>query len=102
LHSTRADQPAGALERLAADGSVTIAGALPVAGADVVALRRQGLPLPHFPHDRPHARLVTGDRIPGQVVAVAGEKVRFLADLGTPQEIPLPLSSLAAVWCTDR
>jgi hypothetical protein len=101
LFSTRDDQPAGALERLTADGAVTIAGAPPVAGADVVALRRRGLPLPHFPHGR-HALFVNGDRLPGQVVAVADDKVRFAADLGAPQELTVPLSALAAVWCTDR
>ncbi len=102
LYSAREDRPAGALVRLAADGSVQVAGAPPVAGADFVALRRPGQAPPHFPHDRPHALFVHGDRLPGTVLAIAGEKVRFRADLGTPQELSLPLSSLAAVWFTER
>jgi hypothetical protein len=102
LYNTGDDLPAGVLVRLTADGTTQLSGSPPVAGADVVALRRQGQAPPHFPHDRSHAVLVSGDRLPGRVVAVAGEKMRFQADLGTPQEIDLPLSSLAAVWCTER
>ena len=102
LHGTRPDLPAGPLVRLDADGSAQVAGAPPVAGADLVALRRRGLPPPHFPHDRPHALFVNGDRLPGEAVAVTGDDVRFRADLGAPQELTVPLSALAAVWFTER
>jgi hypothetical protein len=102
LHSTRADQPAGALVRLAADGSAQVAGAPPVAGADLVSLRRQGLPPPPFPHARRHALLVNGDRLPGEVLAIDGDQARVRADLGSQQELVVPLSALAAVWFTDR
>jgi hypothetical protein len=100
LHSTHDAQPAGPLVRLDADGTAKVAGAPPVSGADVVALRLQGLAPPHFPHDRPHALFANGDRLPGRVVAIAGDKVHFQADLGAPQGLTIPLSSLAAVWCT--
>jgi hypothetical protein len=102
LYSTRDDQPAGALVRLGTDGTTELAGAAPVPGTDVVSLRRQGLPVPHFPHDRPHALFGNGDRLPGRVIAVTGDNVRFQADLGAPQELTVPLSSLAAVWFTER
>jgi hypothetical protein len=102
LHSTRLDQPAGALVRLDADGSAQVAGAPAVTGAELVALRRVGLPMPQFPHDRPHALMVTGDRLPGNAVAINGDDLRVLADLGTPQEVTIPLPSLSAVWFTER
>jgi hypothetical protein len=101
LTSTRDDSPTGPVVRLAADGTIQIGNAAPVAGADVVSLRRQGQPPPPFPHDRPHARFVNGDRVPGRLVSVADDKVRFLAELGTPQEISVPLSSVAAVWLSE-
>jgi hypothetical protein len=86
---------------LDADGAVQLGGAPVIAGADVVALRRQGQPPPHFPHDRPHALFANGDRVPGNVLTIADDKVRFLADLGTPQELTVQMSALAAVWITD-
>jgi hypothetical protein len=101
LQSNRDDLPTGPLVLLTSDGTVQVGGAPPVAGADVVALRRQGLPPPHFPHDRPHALFANGDRLPGRIVAIADDRVRFLADLGTPQELTVPVSSLTAVWLTD-
>jgi hypothetical protein len=102
LHSTRPDQAVGALLRLAADGSAQVAGGPAVPGGELVALRRVGLPMPQFPHDRPHALLVTGDRLPGTAVAITGDDLRFLADLGGPQDVTIPLPSLAAVWFTER
>jgi hypothetical protein len=42
-----------------------------------------------------------GDRVPGRMLAITDDKVRFIADLGMPQEMTLPLSSLAAVWLTE-
>src|SRR5437868_14215613 len=53
LHSIRDDLPAGPLVRLDADGTAQVGSAPPVAGADVVALRRQDLPPSHFPQTRP-------------------------------------------------
>jgi hypothetical protein len=100
LQSTRNEQSAGPLSRLAADGAVQLGAARSVAGADVVSLRLQGA-APHFPHDRPHLRLANGDRIPGRLLSITGDKLQFVADLGTPQEITVPLSALTAVWLTD-
>jgi hypothetical protein len=101
VHGTRDDLPAGPFVRLDADGTVRVGESPVVAGGAVVAVRRRGQPPPHFPNDRPHARLVNGDRIPGRVVSVADDRLRFLADLGVPQELTIPLSAVAAVWLTD-
>jgi hypothetical protein len=101
LHSIRDDLPAGPLVRLSSDGTAQVGTAELVGGPGVVAIRRQGQSPPHFPHDRAHAHFANGDRIPGRIISIANDKVRFLADLGTPQELNVPLSALAAVWLTD-
>ena len=101
VHSTHDEEPAGPLVRLAADGGVQVGNAAAIAGADVVALRRIGTPLPQFPHDRPYIRLTNGDRIPGRLVSITGEKLLFQADIGKPQEITAPLSAVSAVWLSD-
>jgi hypothetical protein len=102
ISCTRDDQPSGPLVRLAADGTAQVGGATPVPGAEIVALRRQGLPPPHFLHDRPYARFANGDRIPGRLLSIIDDKARFVADLGAPQEVPIPLSALSAIWLTDE
>jgi hypothetical protein len=101
LQSVRDDLPTGPLTRLTADGAVQIGAAPAIAEADVVALRRRGLPPPHFPHTLPHVRLANGDRIPGRIQSIENDKLHFLADLGTTQEITLPVSALTAIWLTD-
>lgn len=102
LHSVRDDRLAGPLVRLDADGTLQLAGSPAVAGADVVALRRRDLPSPHFPHDRPYALFANGDRLPGLVLNIVGDTVRFRADLGVAHEMRLPLSTLAALFFTER
>ena len=57
--------------------------------------------VPAFPHHRPHIRLTNGDRIPGRLVSITGEKLLFQAELGKPQEITVPLSAVSAIWLTD-
>jgi NPCBM/NEW2 domain len=101
LHSTRDDEPAGALVRLDAT-AVQVAGAVAVPVADCVALRRRDLPPPHYPHDRPHAVLANGDRLPGRAVAVTGDQLQFRAELGREQDLTIPLTALSAVWFTPR
>jgi hypothetical protein len=101
LHSTRDDLPAGPLIRLTADGTTQVGTGLAVPGPDVVALRRMAGSPPHFPHDRPNVLFANGDRLPGRVLAIANDKLRFLADLGTPNELTVPLSALTAAWITD-
>jgi hypothetical protein len=101
VHSTRAELPAGPLVRLAADGTVRVGDGSAVPGNEVVALRRQGLAPPIFPHEQQYAQFVNGDRLPGTLVGIQGDKARFLADLGGPQEIAIPVSALAAIWLTE-
>src|SRR5436309_11920764 len=101
LHSTADAPPAGALTKLDAT-SVQVVGAAAVPLAEFVALRRRDLPPPHFPHDRPHAVLANGDRIPGRAVSIAGDKLLFRAELGREQDLTIPLTAVSAVWFTPR
>jgi hypothetical protein len=102
IDSVRGEPVSGPLVRLGADGSAQVGTSSPNPGADVVSIRRVGQPPPRLPHDRPHLHLVNGDRIPGRLVAIVGDKIRFVADLGTEQEVTVPLSGLAAVWLTSE
>src|SRR5947209_2468477 len=101
VHSARAELPAGPLVRLAADGTVQVGDGPAIPGSEIVAIRRQGQAPPTFPHERPHAQFVNGDRLPGTLVSVEKDKAKFLADLGGPREIAIPVSALAAIWLTE-
>ncbi len=63
-------------------------------GTDVVALRRDGLALPPGP-DGEHVVFANGDRLPGAVGDLDGERLHFR--LGK-EALSLPLSALAVVW----
>lgn len=91
--------PPGFLESIGKDWSLTLRGGTPlrVAGADLVALRRAGRPLPSRPTEA-QVVLGNGDCIPGQPQRLAGERLHFQAQLGQPQNIVLPLTSVAVVW----
>lgn len=92
----------GPLQRIEPDWSVTLGGNAPgrVAGADFIALRRTDMPRPGWPPE-PQAVFVNGDRLPGRLVAIAGDKVRFavrLAEREPPQELLIPTTALDAIW----
>jgi hypothetical protein len=63
-------------------------------GADVVALRRHGTSLPPPPLGE-HVVFANGDRLPGRVGTLAGERLGF--QLGT-EALQLPLSALSVIW----
>jgi hypothetical protein len=84
---------AGPLRELGAGWSVRLGDAR-ADGADVVALRRDGALLPPRPVGE-HVVFANGDRLPGAVEALDGERVRFR--LGK-QALSLPLSALSVLW----
>ena len=63
-------------------------------GADVVALRRDGAALPPGP-DGEHVVFANGDRLPGAVGDLDGERLHFRLGKET---LSLPLSALAVLW----
>jgi len=46
--------------------------------------------------------LVNGDRVPGRLLSIENDKVRFLAELGSPQELTAPLSAFDGILLTDK
>ena len=93
----------GAVQRIDADGSVTLDGEKPakIPGPDLVSLRRVGVPLPAAPEGR-HVTFANGDSLSGEVLAIEDDKVRFKAALGGggsgSHEMAAPLSALAVIW----
>jgi hypothetical protein len=67
---------------------------------DLIELRRVGRALPPLPAGE-QLLFVNGDRIPGRVVRLVGERVVFRPLLaGKPEEkdVAVPLSALAVIW----
>src|SRR5262249_48330147 len=83
----------GPLRELGAGWSVRIGDAR-AHGAAAVALGRDAAPLPPRPVAE-HVVFANGDRLPGGVEALDGERLRFR--LGK-QTLSLPLSSLSVLW----
>ena len=70
-----------------------------VAGEEIVSLRRAGAVLPPFPVGE-QIVFANGDRLPGKVLELAGERLSFRSGLGRDEEMRLPISSLAVIWLT--
>lgn len=95
----------GPIVRIDADGTISLGGdrAVAVTGADVIALTRRGMPLPPPPSGS-HLVFANGDRMAGEVLAIADGKVRFKAMIGREptgegvQVVDIPLSALAVLW----
>jgi hypothetical protein len=84
---------AGPLRELGAGWSVRLGDAR-AEGADVVALRQDGVALPPRPVGE-HVVFANGDRLPGAVEALDGERLRFRMG---KQALSLPLSALSVLW----
>lgn len=95
------DGPAGSglLVELRGDGSVRLGGPRPVEvkAGQLVALRRTATPLPPWPAGE-QLIFFNGDRIPGQVLRVTGERVRLRTEIGTELELNVPLTALSVIW----
>ncbi len=68
-----------------------------VPAGNLVELRRQGVPLPPPPADE-QVLLTLGDRLPGRVLQLTGERLRFQPGLAGAGEMTLPLSSISVIW----
>jgi hypothetical protein len=63
-------------------------------GTDVVALRRDGVPLPPMPAGE-HVVFANGDRVPGRVGGLDGERLQLRFG---KEALSLPLSALSVIW----
>jgi hypothetical protein len=97
LQTTAGTPVTGPLRQLGDDWSVRV-GDVATDGQDVVALRRADLPLPPYPQQE-QLLFSNGDRLPGHVIGLDGEKVRArLPGIGAGKDVLLPLSALSVVW----
>ncbi len=101
IYTADAGVVSGPLQLLGDDWSVTLAGKEPVKidAGQLIGLRRKGVPLPG-PPEAEHVVLVNGDQIPGVVVQIVGERLRFQAQIGAGRELSLPLENLTLLWIT--
>jgi hypothetical protein len=71
---------------------------------DLLELRQVGRPLPRMPEGE-QLVFVNGDRLPGAVVKLVGERLHFRPRLATKapdeRELTPPLSALALIWLAD-
>jgi hypothetical protein len=83
---------------------VRLAGPQPIraGGTDVIALRRLRTPLPERPRGE-QIIFVNGDQVPGTLVNIANERLRFRfrPGPGGDEEWRLPVSTLAVLWLQD-
>jgi hypothetical protein len=101
LHTADGVAGSGPVEELREDWSVVLGGetALRARGGDVVALRRVAAALPAFPrHDQQQVLFTNGDRVPGKVLGLRDEQLRFQADIGAGRELTVPLSAVSVLW----
>jgi hypothetical protein len=101
VNTVRDASARGLLRNLNSDGSVQLTDGRNFAGDQVVAMQLGTAP-PNRPYDRPHILFANGDCIPGRIVGIVNDKVRFGADLGQPIEITVPLSLISAIWVKPR
>lgn len=91
----------GPLERLGEGWSGRLGGAAPanVAAGELLSLRRADRPLPAPPLGE-QAILVNGDRLPGTILGLSGERIvfRLPPEYGVEKEVRLPLSALSVLW----
>jgi hypothetical protein len=101
LHTAGGATATGPLRQLGDNWLVRVGGkdALRAEGTELVCLRRAGAALPPYPAGE-QVLLANGDRIPGQIRKLAGERVHFVPEVGDGQEMILPLSALSAIWLT--
>lgn len=102
LHRADGAPITGPLLQLGLDWSIALGGGTPirVAGADLVSLRRADLPLPPPPAG-PQVIFANGDRLPGQVLDLAQERLALRTALVEKQEMRIPLTALALVWLSE-
>jgi hypothetical protein len=99
LQSVSGKERVGPLEEIEKDWNVRLGGDTGgyVAGTAVVSLQRANRPHPGRPRG-PYLALVGGDILPGNIIELSGESLRFQADLGSETELKLPLSAISLIW----
>ncbi len=101
LHTMDGIAAIGPWEELREDWSVSLGGekAARFKGAEVVALRRVGARLPPPPRES-QVFFSNGDRLSGKILGLVGQRLRLQAQIGTAQEMAVPLTAVSVLWLT--
>lgn len=104
LHTTGDKPLVGPIQKMATDGSVTLAGQSPVAGSEVISLRRLSEPVPGWPRTA-YMLLHNGDRIVGSPVEINGAFLNYranaiqrIADEKNEVALRFPLTAISILW----
>jgi hypothetical protein len=97
ISAAKSETVTGELSKLAPDWSARI-GKETIPSGELIELRQVGVVRAMPPFDRPHVLLANGDRWPGHILGIADDKVRFMADWGSKQELTLRLSAIVSIW----
>jgi hypothetical protein len=89
----------GPLEGIGEDWSIRLGREKPVtaSGLNVISLRRDRLSLPGWPPSE-QIILANGDRLPGAVRGLNGERLLINANFGKEAELAIPLSAVSMIW----
>src|SRR5229473_1520520 len=91
----------GPLEQIDDHWSVRLGGAKPVqaSGMQVIAMRQDKVPFPSLPKSE-QVIFANGDRLPGSIRELTGDRLRMNAKVGKEADFTVPLSSVSIIWVT--
>ncbi|HEV2946201.1 MAG TPA: NPCBM/NEW2 domain-containing protein [Gemmataceae bacterium] len=91
----------GPLEQIDDDWAVRLGGAksLHASGMQVIAMRQDKAPFPSLPKSE-QVIFANGDRLPGSIRELSGERLRMNAHIGKDADFTVPLSSVSIIWVT--
>jgi len=90
---------AGPIEQIDDNWSIRLVGDKPVraTGLQAIELRREKASPPPGPRNE-HVILANGDRLPGTVRELTGDRLLIRANLGKEADLNIPLSAVSAIW----
>lgn len=100
VESVRDERLRARVVSIDADGATMVDGKT-IPPGELVAVRRPGVP-PLRPNNRPHVRLGNGDSLPGTLVGIENDQVRFRTNLGHDVTLAIPFSAVSEVWLRPR
>src|SRR5260370_33597402 len=90
---------AGPVEQIGDNWSVRLGGVKPVnaTGLQTISMHRENTSLPAWPRNE-QVILANGDRLPGTVRELSGDRLLVRTDLGKEADLTIPLSAVSVIW----
>ena len=90
---------AGPVEQIGDNWSVRLGGVKPVSatGLQAISMHRENTSLPAWPRNE-QVILANGDRLPGTVRELSGDRLLVRTDLGKEADLTIPLSAVSVIW----